>query len=108
MAVGLCVDFLLHIGFAYVEASRGAGHGNHRSTTLAHTDAGYAVDAALLKMGPATLNGALSTMVGVIVLAFAKYYLFKVYYFRMYLCIVILGLVYGLVFFPVCLRLLHV
>lgn len=40
---------------------------------------------------------------GVIVLAFASSTLFRLYYFRMYILIVILGCFHGLVFLPVLL-----
>jgi Niemann-Pick C1 protein len=60
---------------------------------------------ALAEMGPSVLVGIASTkFIGVIVLAFAPSNIFKLYYFRMYLFIIILGLFNGLMFLPVTLR----
>jgi Niemann-Pick C1 protein len=51
------------------------------------------------------LVGIASTkFIGVIVLAFAPSTLFKLYYFRMYLFIILLGLFNGLMFLPLILR----
>jgi Niemann-Pick C1 protein len=52
-------------------------------------------------MGSSVLVGITFTkFVGVIVLAFAKSTLFKLYYFRMYLFIIILGAFNGLLLLP--------
>lgn len=42
----------------------------------------------------------LTKFIGVIVLAFAKSTLFRLYYFRMYLGIVLMGIFHGLVLLP--------
>jgi Niemann-Pick C1 protein len=56
-------------------------------------------------MGSSVLVGIASTkFIGVIVLAFAPSTLFKLYYFRMYLFIILLGLFNGLMFLPLVLR----
>ena len=56
-------------------------------------------------MGSSVLVGIASTkFIGVIVLAFAPSTLFKLYYFRMYLFIIILGIFNGLMFLPLVLR----
>jgi Niemann-Pick C1 protein len=56
-------------------------------------------------MGSSVLVGIASTkFIGVIVLAFAPSTIFKLYYFRMYLFIIILGLFNGLMFLPLVLR----
>jgi Niemann-Pick C1 protein len=56
-------------------------------------------------MGSSVLVGIASTkFIGVIVLAFAPSTIFKLYYFRMYLFIILLGLFNGLMFLPLLLR----
>ena len=42
----------------------------------------------------------LTKFIGVVVLAFAKSTLFRLYYFRMYLGIVLMGIFHGLVLLP--------
>ena len=60
---------------------------------------------ALAEMGSSVLVGIASTkFIGVIVLAFAPSTIFKLYYFRMYLFIILLGLFNGLCFLPLVLR----
>lgn len=55
-------------------------------------------------MGSSILVGIGSTkFIGVLVLAFAPSTLFRLYYFRMYLCIIILGLFNGLMLIPLLL-----
>jgi len=57
-------------------------------------------------MGSSVIVGIASTkFLGVLVLAFAPSTLFKLYYFRMYLCIILLGVFNGLFFLPVMLSL---
>ena len=56
-------------------------------------------------MGSSVLVGIASTkFIGVIVLAFAPSTLFKLYYFRMYLFIILLGIFNWLMFLPLILR----
>jgi len=62
---------------------------------------------ALGEMGSSVLVGITFTkFIGVIVLAFASSTLFKLYYFRMYLFIIILGAFNGLMVLPVLLSLI--
>ena len=57
-------------------------------------------------MGSSVVVGIASTKpLGILVLAFAPSSLFKLYYFRMYLFIIILGVFNGLAFLPIVLSL---
>jgi predicted RND superfamily exporter protein len=64
------------------------------------------IDDAMAQVGISVLNGALSTVIGVFMLAFAEYSIFRTYYFKMYMAVVIFGIFYGLVFLPVFLSLI--
>lgn len=91
MAVGLSVEFCCHIVTAFVFAS------GTREQRARH---------ALEAMGSSVLMGiTLTKLTGVIVLAFAPSELFRIYYFRMYVAIIIGGAFEGLAFLPVMLSL---
>lgn len=62
---------------------------------------------AMNAMGSSVIVGIASTkFLGVLVLAFAPSTLFKLYYFRMYLSIILLGVFNGLFFLPVILSII--
>lgn len=89
-SLGFGVEFCNHIGMNFM---RQTGTKEERAKK------------ALAEMGSSVLVGIASTkFIGVIVLAFAPSTIFKLYYFRMYLFIILLGLFNGLMFLPLVLR----
>eukprot|EP00611_Tribonema_gayanum_P025671 TRINITY_DN5912_c0_g1_i2.p1 TRINITY_DN5912_c0_g1~~TRINITY_DN5912_c0_g1_i2.p1 ORF type:complete len:188 (-),score=55.82 TRINITY_DN5912_c0_g1_i2:132-695(-) len=92
MAVGLSVEFLLHVAHAFAHA-----HGT-REERAAH---------AVRGTGCSVFFGiTLTKLVGVFVLAFAPSQLFRLYYFRQYMSIVAVGAFVGLAVLPVVLSLI--
>lgn len=89
MSLGFSVEFCVHICIAF---NRYVGTRKERAMKAVHS------------MGSSILVGIGSTkFIGVLVLAFAPSTLFRLYYFRMYLCIIILGLFNGLMLIPLLL-----
>jgi len=63
------------------------------------------IDNALSLMGSNVVVGiACTKFIGVIILNFASVYIFRIYYFRMYLSIILLACFNGLMVMPTCLR----
>ena len=88
-SLGFGVEFCNHIGMNFM---RQKGDRNARAM------------AAMNNMGSSVVVGIASTkLLGILVLAFAPSTLFKLYYFRMYLFIIILGVFNGLFLLPVLL-----
>jgi Niemann-Pick C1 protein len=91
MAVGLSVEFCVHICTAFMKAV------GTREQRAQH---------AVINMGSNVVTGiTLTKLVGVLVLAWAPSKLFQLYYFRMYFAIIILGAFHGLMVLPVILSL---
>eukprot|EP00042_Codosiga_hollandica_P056108 m.801614 g.801614 ORF g.801614 m.801614 type:complete len:1472 (+) comp59272_c0_seq61:311-4726(+) len=91
MAIGISVEFVAHITRAFCLA---AGTRRKRAAT------------ALRKMGSNVISGITCTkFAGIIVLAFADSQIFQVFYFRMYVLMVVLGVYHGLIFLPITLSL---
>eukprot|EP00004_Rigifila_ramosa_P000095 TRINITY_DN1011_c0_g1_i3.p1 TRINITY_DN1011_c0_g1~~TRINITY_DN1011_c0_g1_i3.p1 ORF type:complete len:829 (-),score=216.33 TRINITY_DN1011_c0_g1_i3:11-2254(-) len=87
LAVGLSVDYCVHIGISYF---------NFQGTRTQQ------VREALIEVGPSVLNGAISTMVGISVLAFTSAEAFRIF-FRMLFSSVLFGILHGMALFPVLL-----
>ncbi|KAL6758348.1 patched family-domain-containing protein [Haematococcus lacustris] len=91
MALGIAVEFCAHVLHAFTTAP------GSRPQRMA---------AALEKCGASVLSGITFTkLVGVAVLAAARTQIFRVYYFRLYLALVVLGALHGLVLLPILLAL---
>merc|ERR1711962_528350 len=89
IAIGLCVDYAVHICHAFLTVS-----GSKRER--AH--------AALVDMGPAVLNGGISTLIAFILLLSSDSYFFLTF-FKIFFLTVLFGVWHGLVLLPVLLSL---
>jgi len=88
MAVGVSVEFTCYIIRSFMVTT---GTRQQRAT------------AAFLAMAVPTANGGIATFVGIIVMAFAVFPYFKIYFFNMYVLIIFIGMGNGLLLLPVIL-----
>jgi len=89
LAIGLCVDYSVHVGHAFIVAT-----GNRQEK----------VEDALIKIGPAVLNGGITTFLALVLLGASTSHIF-VTFFKVFVLTVLFGLFHGLVFLPVLLSL---
>jgi len=90
IAIGLCVDYAVHICHAFLTVD-----GTKRERA----------QAALVDMGPAVLNGGVSTLIAFILLLTSDSYFFLTF-FKIFFLTVLFGVWHGLVLLPVLLSLI--
>lgn len=89
MCCGLAVEFCVHIMTSYLKQ---VGTYEERARK------------ALIDMGSTVMTGIASTkLIGVTVLGLAPSEIFRIYYFRMYMGIIVLGFFHGLALQPILL-----
>lgn len=86
ISIGFSVDFSAHISYTFVSS--------------AETVANKKAVEALSRLGYPILQGALSTMLGVVVLSASVSYIFRTFFIIMFL-VILFGLLHGIVFIPV-------
>ncbi|XP_061569295.1 patched domain-containing protein 3 [Cololabis saira] len=88
VCIGFTVDFSAHVAYAFVSSKKTSANEK-------------AVD-AISHLGYPILQGALSTILGVLVLAMSEFHTFRMF-FRIFFLVMSLGMLHGLVFIPVIL-----
>ncbi|KAL2085326.1 hypothetical protein ACEWY4_018646 [Coilia grayii] len=86
ICIGFAVDFSAHISYAFVSSKM--------------ETANEKADDALHRLGYPIVQGAVSTIAGVVVLAAAKSYIFRTF-FKIMLLVISFGAAHGIVFIPV-------
>ncbi|KAL7386284.1 hypothetical protein ABVT39_006154 [Epinephelus coioides] len=90
MCIGFSVDFSAHICYSFVSSSK--------------SDVNEKATDALARLGYPILQGALSTILGVVVLSMSGSYIFRTF-FKIVFLVITFGLLHSLVFIPVFLTL---
>ena len=91
ICIGFSVDFSAHISYAYVSGNQGS-----RRENAIH---------ALYSLGMPIVQGSLSTILGILILAFSDTYIFRTFFKTMFL-VISLGTLHGILFISVFLMLL--
>ena len=89
ISIGLCVDYSAHIAHAFMVAK------GSRDDRMKQT---------LTSIGPAVLNGGISTFLAFVLLSMSKSIIFLTF-FKIFFLVVVFGLFHGLLFLPVVLSL---
>merc|ERR1712113_525824 len=90
LAVGLCVDYSVHIGLAFMVAK-----GSRKDKAVE----------AVASIGPAVFNGGFTTFLAIILCSLSYSHVFLTF-FKVFVLTVLFGLFHGLVLFPVILSLI--
>jgi len=90
LAIGLCVDYSVHIGHAFLIAK-----GTRQEKAVE----------AIATIGPAVFNGGLTTFLALVLCSFSSSHVF-ITFFKVFALTVIFGLFHGLVLFPVILSMI--
>ncbi|XP_062408321.1 patched domain-containing protein 3-like [Sardina pilchardus] len=91
ICIGFAVDYSAHISYAFVSSPK--------------TNANEKVVEALSSLGYPILQGALSTLAGIVVLSVSRSYIFRTFFVIMSL-VILFGLLHGVAFIPVFLSFL--
>lgn len=86
MCIGFSVDFSAHISYSFVSSPK--------------SDVNEKAGDALARLGYPIVQGALSTVLGVVVLSMSGSYIFRTF-FKIVFLVITFGLLHGLVFIPV-------
>nr|XP_020479726.1 patched domain-containing protein 3 [Monopterus albus] len=92
MCIGFSVDFSAHITYSFVSSPK--------------SDVNEKAMDALVRLGYPILQGALSTVLGVVMLSMSGSYIFRTF-FKIVFLVIMFGILHGLMFIPVFLTLLH-
>ena len=90
LAIGLCVDYSVHIGLAFMVAK-----GSRQDKAVE----------AVASIGPAVFNGGFTTFLAIILCSLSYSHVFLTF-FKVFVLTVLFGLFHGLVLFPVILSLI--
>ncbi|KAI0984837.1 hypothetical protein GJ496_004615 [Pomphorhynchus laevis] len=95
MSIGIAVEFCAHIAMNFARNTFTVDCPRQRSI-LSIWEVGFSVFAGI----------GITKLIGISVLAFAHSKLFSILFFRMYLCLVLLGILHGIIFLPILLSLI--
>jgi len=91
LAIGLCVDYSVHIGHAYLVSESGDRKERARQ--------------AVSSIGPAVFNGGFTTFLALVLLGASSSHVFQSF-FKVFVLTVLFGLFHGLLLFPVLLSII--